>query len=50
MSTSRKGFKEESYKCKNCGEVIKLDSFTTSLPKCPNCKSTKYSRIASERA
>ncbi|GEM_PF-2127781 len=50
MSTSENGFKEGQYKCKNCGKVIKLDSFSNSLPKCPNCKSTKYSLINSERA
>ena len=50
MKTSDKGFEEGKYECKNCGEVIKLDSFSSSLPKCPKCKSTKYSLINSERA
>ena len=49
MAASEKGYKKGKYKCKKCGNVVKLDSFSNSLPTCPDCKSTKFSRIGSER-
>lgn len=50
MPASGKGYEKGKYKCKNCGKVIKISSFAINLPKCPDCQSTKYSRIGEERA
>lgn len=33
------------YKCNACGEVIYLDQDSDTLPPCPNCHKTTYSRV-----
>lgn len=33
------------YKCVNCGEVIKLDDNSDTLPPCPKCHSTRWMKI-----
>jgi|AntRauTorcE11897_2_1112592.scaffolds.fasta_scaffold173611_2 Zn finger protein HypA/HybF involved in hydrogenase expression len=49
MSAKGKGYEKGKYKCKKCGNIITLDSFSNRLPTCSDCQSTKYSRIVSER-
>ncbi len=33
------------YKCRKCGEIVRLDDETDTLPPCPKCKGTEYVRI-----
>lgn len=33
------------YKCTNCGQIVRLDDVTDTLPPCPKCENTEYTRI-----
>ncbi len=33
------------YKCNKCGEVIKLDDNSDTLPPCPKCYGTSWTKI-----
>jgi predicted nucleic-acid-binding Zn-ribbon protein len=33
------------YECKNCGQIVRLDDVTDTLPPCPKCENTEYTRI-----
>ena len=33
------------YKCTNCGEIVKLDDNTDTLPPCPKCHKTNYIKV-----
>jgi len=33
------------YKCRKCGEVIRLDDNTDTLPPCPKCHGTKWDKV-----
>ncbi len=34
-----------TYKCNNCGTTVTLDDVTDTLPPCPKCKGTEFTRI-----
>ncbi|MBE0467365.1 MAG: hypothetical protein IBX71_09120 [Candidatus Desulforudis sp.] len=34
-----------TYQCVFCGQVLTLDDHTDTLPPCPRCRNTKFSRI-----
>lgn len=31
-----------TYTCKKCGQVVRLDDNTDTLPPCPKCNGTEY--------
>lgn len=33
-----------SYKCTNCGQIVRLDNETDTLPPCPNCDKTDFTK------
>jgi DNA-directed RNA polymerase subunit RPC12/RpoP len=33
------------YKCNTCGEIIRLDDNTDTLPPCPRCNGTSWTKI-----
>jgi len=33
------------YKCTKCGEVIRLDDDSDTLPPCPKCHGTKWDKV-----
>lgn len=33
-----------TYKCINCGQLVHLDDTTDTLPPCPNCAKTVYTK------
>jgi len=34
-----------TYKCNNCGTKVTLDDATDTLPPCPKCHGTQFTRI-----
>lgn len=34
-----------TYECKACGELVRLDDNTDTLPPCPRCHKTEYQRV-----
>ncbi|MBE0674959.1 MAG: hypothetical protein IH591_09890 [Bacteroidales bacterium] len=34
------------YRCVNCGEVITLDDYDDTLPPCPRCHGTFWTKVA----
>jgi DNA-directed RNA polymerase subunit RPC12/RpoP len=34
-----------SYKCTACGEIVHLDQNTDTLPPCPKCHKTTYTKL-----
>lgn len=34
-----------TYKCTKCGELVHLDQNTDTLPPCPKCHGTDYTRV-----
>ena len=34
-----------TYKCTKCGEVVRLDDATDTLPPCPKCANTTYTKV-----
>ncbi|MFT9004942.1 MAG: hypothetical protein ABF991_09570 [Liquorilactobacillus hordei] len=34
-----------NYRCTHCGEIIHLDQNTDTLPPCPKCYATNWSRV-----
>lgn len=34
-----------SYQCTNCGQIVRLDDSTDTLPPCPSCSGTNFVRI-----
>ena len=35
-----------TYKCKKCGTLVRLDDTTDTLPPCPKCSHTEYSKVS----
>jgi len=33
------------YKCKSCGQIVRLDDHSDTLPPCPSCAHTEYTRL-----
>lgn len=33
------------YKCKKCGETVRLDDDTDTLPPCPSCSETEFVKV-----
>jgi DNA-directed RNA polymerase subunit RPC12/RpoP len=33
-----------TYTCKNCGQRVTLDDITDTLPPCPKCSKTEYTK------
>lgn len=33
------------YKCTVCGELVRLDDDTDTLPPCPKCSNTTYTKL-----
>ncbi|AYD39648.1 hypothetical protein D4Z93_03575 [Clostridium fermenticellae] len=33
------------YKCTNCGEIIYLDQDTDTLPPCPKCRMSTFTKV-----
>jgi DNA-directed RNA polymerase subunit RPC12/RpoP len=33
------------YKCTNCGQLVTLDDADDTLPPCPKCDNTKFSKV-----
>ena len=33
------------YKCKNCGQIVRLDDSTDTLPPCPRCAKTEFRKL-----
>ena len=34
-----------TYKCTACGELVRLDDSTDTLPPCPKCHKTNYVKV-----
>lgn len=34
-----------TYKCTNCGQTVRLDDATDTLPPCPRCDGTEYTKV-----
>lgn len=34
-----------TYKCNNCGQLVTLDDKDDTLPPCPTCGGTEFSRV-----
>jgi DNA-directed RNA polymerase subunit RPC12/RpoP len=34
-----------TYKCTKCGELVRLDDATDTLPPCPKCANTTYTKL-----
>jgi DNA-directed RNA polymerase subunit RPC12/RpoP len=34
-----------TYQCTNCGQTVRLDDSTDTLPPCPNCSKTDFKKI-----
>lgn len=34
-----------TYKCTSCGQLVKLDDSTDTLPPCPKCEKTTYVKV-----
>lgn len=34
-----------TYKCKTCGQIIKLDDATDIMPPCPKCSKTTFEKL-----
>ncbi|PYG88467.1 zinc ribbon family protein [Ruminiclostridium sufflavum DSM 19573] len=34
-----------TYQCKTCGQVVRLDDSTDTLPPCPKCNGTEYYKV-----
>ena len=41
--------KKGTYKCNNCGTLITLDDDTDTMPPCPKCNGTEFTRVQSGR-
>lgn len=35
-----------TYKCNNCGQLVTLDDNTDTLPPCPKCEGTEYTKVS----
>lgn len=33
------------YKCKKCGQLVQLDDHTDTLPPCPKCSNTEFTKV-----
>ncbi|WP_031514461.1 zinc ribbon-containing protein [Desulfofalx alkaliphila] len=34
-----------TYKCNKCGQLVRLDDNTDTLPPCPKCNGTEFTRV-----
>lgn len=34
-----------TYKCKNCGQIVRLDDNSDTLPPCPSCNGTEFEKV-----
>jgi len=34
-----------TYKCNKCGQLVRLDDNTDTLPPCPKCDGTEFTRV-----
>jgi DNA-directed RNA polymerase subunit RPC12/RpoP len=44
MATTGEKPGKGTYKCKKCGQLVHLDDSTDTLPPCPNCYGTEYTK------
>ncbi|MBE0601049.1 MAG: hypothetical protein IH607_04625 [Firmicutes bacterium] len=35
-----------TYKCTRCGQLVVLDNDTDTLPPCPKCQNTSFTKVA----
>ena len=45
MATTGEKPGKGTYKCTSCGQLVELDDYTDTLPPCPRCHGTSYTRI-----
>ena len=45
MATTGEKPGKGTYKCTKCGQLVKLDDNTDTLPPCPTCNNTTYTKV-----
>lgn len=46
MATTGEKPGKGTYKCTKCGQLVRLDDSTDTLPPCPSCDGTNFTKVA----